>query len=308
MPRYKVLDWYVHQGHQYEFFKLNHDFYLVGANGLLPDWNSNHRPLGKNVKLITEQEAKNMNFDIVIVRTPIPSKRYREFILRGAAPIAVIQTTDPIWLAKEIKHIVWNSKEAMKSRVGFYKNRHQYHIIHGYDPNEFRPINIDKNERVLTVANHFKKRRNIMGYDNWEFIKNTYPQCDVIGSKNEDIKGSINHLNSIDELIKAYNSYSIYLNPTIQSAMPRSRAEAAMCGLPIVSTMYYDFKRYFKPGKDALMSNDKRVLSKYIGQLLESKDMREEYGGRARDVAVKHFHINKFHLHWQQIFDRAIKG
>lgn len=306
--KYKILDWYVHQGHQYEFFKADHDFFLVHPNGSAPQWNKNHRPLGNNVHLISEKRAKMINFDIVIIRTPIPSKRYRPFIHKGAAPIAVIQTTDPIWLPREIKHIVWNSRVAMKANLGFYKIRHQHHIVHGYDPNEFKPLGLEKNEKVLTIANHFKKRANIMGYDTWQYVKRKFPDCDVIGSRNEDISDAIGHLDSLDELIKAYNEYSIYFNPTRTSAMPRSRAEAAMCGMPIVSTMHYDFKRYFRPNKDALLSNDKKLLAAYINQLSESKAMREDFGARSRELAVKHFHIDKYLNHWQQIFDRAIEG
>lgn len=306
MAKYRILDWYVHQGHQYEFFKGDHEFFLVHPNGSKPKWNSDHRPLGKNVHLISEERAKALNFDIVIIRTPIPSKRYRYFIQKGAAPIAVIQTTDPIWLPRDIKHVVWNSRAAMKARLGFYKNRHQHYIVHGYDPDEFFPMGLEKNGRVLTVANHFKKRDHIMGFDTWKHVKRAMPDCDVIGSKNEEIPGSIGHLSSLDDLVRTYNEYSIYFNPTRLSAMPRSRAEAAMCGMPIVTTMHYDFKRYYRPNKDALMSNDKKLLALYIKKLSESEQMRIDFGSRAREIAIKNFHIKDFLAHWQQIFDRAV--
>jgi glycosyltransferase involved in cell wall biosynthesis len=307
VKRYRILDWYVHQGHQYEFFKADHDFFLVHPNGSKPKWNEKHRPLGKNVHLISEDRAKMLNFDIVIIRTPIPSKRYRPFIHKGAAPIAVIQTTDPIWLPIEIRHVVWNSRAAMKARLGFYKNRYQHYIVHGYDPEEFKPLDLEKNGKVLTIANHFKKRAGIMGYNTWEFVRRKHLNCDVIGSRNEDIPGAIEHLDSLEELLKAYNEYSIYFNPTRNSAMPRSRAEAAMCGMPIVSTMHYDFKKYYRSGKDAFLSNDRKLLASYIKQLSESETMREDFGMRARELAIKHFHIDNYLLHWQQIFDKAIK-
>lgn len=307
MARYKIVDWYVHQGHQYEFFKAPHDFCLIHPNGSRPNWNEEHRPLGDNVTLVTEEEALRMSFDIVIIRTPIPSKRYRKFINKGAVPIAVIQTTDPIWLPPNVHHIVWNSRQAMKKRLGFYKNRHQHFIVHGYDPKEFKPIDVEKNERVLTIANHFKKRDHIMGYDFWEFVQNRARICDVVGSKNEDVPGSLPHTESMDELIRLYSEYSIYFNPTRHSAMPRSRAEAAMCGMPIVSTMNYDFKNFFNPRKDALMSNNPRDLLKFINRLSESEQMRADYGGRARELAIKHFHIDDFLAKWELIFERAIE-
>lgn len=305
MKKYRILDWYVHQGHQYEFFKTGHDFFLVAANGKRPVWNSDHRPMPKNLHLISEERAKSLDFDIVIIRTPIPSKRYLPFIHKGAAPIAVIQTVHPIWLPREIKHVVWNSHEAMRKKLSFYRNRHQHFIIHGFDPEEFKQIEAEKNNRILTVANHFKKRGHIMGYDIWDYIKKRVPRCDVIGSKNEDIPGSIDHKKTMVELLEAYNKYSIYLNPTRESAMPRSRAEAAMCGMPIVSTMHFDVKRFFRPGKDAILSNDKRLLASELNRMLESKQMRIDYGMAAREVAIKHFHIDDYLSKWNTLFDRV---
>ena len=307
MKKYKIIDYFVHQGHQREFAKTGHDFYLIGANGKVPNWNQDHRPLPENVNLISESEALEIDFDIAMIRTPIAIKRYQPFLSKGTVPIAVIQTTDPHAFPTSIKHIVWNSKIALQKNIGFYRNRKQHYIVHGYDPEEFRPIDIAKNSRVLTIANHFKKRDKIMGYDIWEHVRRVHPVCDVIGSKNEDVNGAIDHLDSLQELIETYNHYSIYFNPTRKSAMPRSRAEAAMCGMPIVSTMFYDFSLYFKPGKDAFLSNSKEQLSRDIGKLLKSEQMREDYGQRSRELAIKYFHINDYIDRWNQVFELALR-
>jgi glycosyltransferase involved in cell wall biosynthesis len=307
MSRYKILDWYVHQGHQYEFFKGDHDYFLVNPDGSKPDWNEAHRPLGKNVKLISEKEARLLDFDIVIVRTPVKTQKYKYFIDKGSAPIAVIQTIDHVTLLPEIKHIVWNSMVAMRSKPGFYRGRKQHFIVHGYDPNEFVNMNLEKNGRVLTVANHFKKRDRIMGYDTWKFVKSSIKECDVVGSKNDEIVGAIKHKDTMEELIKTYNEYSIFFNPTRFSAMPRSRVEAAMCGMPIVSTANYDFKNFFRPGKDAMLSNDKRVLRRNIFTLMRSEQARIDLGLAAREAAIKHFHIDDFLKKWDQVFDAAVE-
>lgn len=306
--RYKILDFYCHQGNQAEFMKADHDFWLVGPSGSIPNWNKDHRPLPSNVTLISELEAQKLVFDIVIIRTPISITRYKPFIDKGAVPIATIQTTTPIALPPMVKHIVWNSRDAMRRYIGFYRNRIQHHIVHGYDPEQFTMLNLEKNGRTLTVANHFKKRSEIMGFDIWRYVKSHHPECDVIGSKNEDIPGAIDHLNSLNELIYAYNSYSIYFNPTRSSAMPRSRAEAAMCGMPIVSTLYYDVSNYFKPNRDALLSNNPAHLLKYIKDLSTSEQMRIDYGHRAREVAIKYFHLDDYLKKWNQVFDDAIKS
>lgn len=304
MSKYKILDFYVHQGAQRELFKTGHDFYLVGANGEVPHWNVEHRPLGSNVRLISEKQAEVMDFDIVIIRTPISYSRYKKFLNRNNAGIAAIQTVDPIWLPKEVEHIVWNSRQAMKNKLSFYRNRHQHFIPHGYDPEEFRPLGIEKNNRVLTIANHFKKRELIMGYSLWNSVRGKINVCDVVGSKNEDVPGAIEHLQSMDDLIECYNRYSVYFNPTIQSVMPRTRAEAAMCGMPIVSTTNYDFANFFTE-KEAIFANTANEAIYGINKLLKSKAMQKEYGEKARQIAIKHFHIDDYLSRWNAIFKRA---
>ena len=43
-----------------------------------------------------------------------------------------------------------------------------------------------------------------------------------------------------DNYVRALGEYSIYFNPTIRSPMPRTRGEAMMCGLAIVTTKNHD--------------------------------------------------------------------
>ena len=135
--RLNIMDWYVHQGHQYEFTKLNHNFYLAGMRNKLPDWNKDHRPLNDNVKLVTEKIARRIKFDVVIIRSPVDVRRYRPFIQSGAIPVAAIQTTNHCPLPPECKHVVRNSSDVMRMYKGRYPYTHHIYIVHGYDPNEF---------------------------------------------------------------------------------------------------------------------------------------------------------------------------
>lgn len=303
--KFKIVDWHVHTGNQYEFAKTGHDFYLIGKNGEKPSWNPNDRPLPENITLLTEEEALDLNFDIAICRTPIPSQRYLQFIRKGAIGLTPIQTNSPITLPKYIKHVVWNSQEARRKHLGFYRGRHEHYIVHGIDPEEFKPLNLEQNQKVLTVANHFKGRSEIMGFPLWESIRNKLgiELLDVVGSANEDIPNSIAHSNNFQQLIEYYNSYSVYFNPTMQSAMPRSRAEAMMCGkMPIVTTNNYDIGKYITHGKDGYLVTKKGEAIKYIQLLLENKELAAEIAENGRKTAIKHFHIKDNIEKWNEIF------
>jgi glycosyltransferase involved in cell wall biosynthesis len=298
----KILDWYCHQGHQYEFFKTGHDFYLCGPGGKIPRWNENHRPRNQNVNFITESQALSMNFDIVMVRSPISARKYRNLVKKGATPIAVVQTTTYFPVMDEVKHVVWNSHEVMKKNKHAYRRKHHHHIVHGYDPGEFVKLDLEKNGRILTVANVFKKRGRIMGYPLWTKFDKAFDMCDIIGHGNKDISEDIRCADTMEELINFYNTYSIYFNPTIHSAMPRSRAEAAMCGMPIVTTDNYDISSYFKHKRDGIISNNISEMNSGIESILSSEQLREEYGERAREIAIKHFHIKDYIEHWNHLF------
>ena len=305
MKKLKILDFYCHQGHQYEFFKTGHDFYLCGVNSLLPDWNENHRPLPKNVSFVNEINAKYIKFDVVIVRSPLNPKRYEPFIKRGAVPVAVVQTTDPFPMSPKVRHIVWNSKVSMDKKASYYpKHISNYYIVHGFDPNEFVNLNIERNERVLSVINVFKDRAKFVGYPLWKNINYKLNNiCDVLGHGNDNLASSIGEAKNFLELINKYNTYSIYFNPTNDSAMPRSRSEAAMCGMPIVSTDNFDISMYFN-NKNAILLNNKTELINGVNKLLNSKDMRIEYGNAAREVSINYFHINDYINKWNAILTK----
>jgi glycosyltransferase involved in cell wall biosynthesis len=303
MKKLKILDWYCHQGHQYEFFKTGHDFFLTDPTATKPNWNIQHRPLNNNVHLIQETRAVNFKYDVVMIRSPINVKRYNRFIKSGAIPIGVVQTTSPFPLPKEVEHVIWNSYDVMKKWEGYYKGKKNHYIVHGYDQNEFKPINIEKNGKVLAVANVFKRRSQIMGYPLLVSLNNKLKNIDVLGHGNEDIQLSIGEAKTFQDLLNAYNEYSVFLNTTAESAMPRSRAEAMMCGSPIVTTNNFDISRYLSHKNSAILSNDFDELHIGITRLLASKEMRLEYGKRAREVAIKYFNLKDYLDKWNNVFN-----
>lgn len=299
----RIFDFYCHQGHQYEFFKTGHDFYLSGVDSLKPDWNKDHRPLPSNVTLIDERKAHSIKFDVVIVRSALNVKRYNRFIKRGAIPIAVVQTTDPFKVPPEVKHIVWNSIETMNARKSFYPSGIKHHyIVHGFDPSEFKPMpEIEKNGRILTIANVFKKRNMFLDYNTFHRVNSKLGVCDVLGHGNEDIPESIDQANTFEELVRYHNTYNIYLNTTVRSAMPRSRAEAAMSGMPIISTNNYDIGRYFTDNKDIIFADNYRDMIKACKHLIDNPELQAKIGASARDTAIKHFHIDDYLAKWNEI-------
>lgn len=302
MKKLRILDYYCHQGNQYEFFKTGHDFYLVSPDAQKPNWDINDRPLPKNVSLITEQEGFKKLYDVVIVRSPINITRYTPFIRRGSIPIAVVQTTSPYPVPREVKHVVWNCQEAMKRSGKFYIGKQNHYIVHGFDPEQFQNLNLEKKERILTVANVFRQREKIMGYDLWRPVADQLKICDLVGHGNEKIPESLGKATGFQDLIKYYNSYQMFLNPTRESAMPRSRGEALMCGMATVSTSGFDIKNYYTNGKDILFADSSGEMIESIKRLQQNPNLIQDLGHQARETAIKNFNISDYISKWNQVF------
>lgn len=296
----KILDFLVHGGHQYEFFKNDAIFYCMGVNNELHTYKSLGRPEQSNVNFIQKDYLEKISPDIVMIRSGVNPSKLEPFVKMGSKPIAVIQTTRPFKIPDWCNIVVWNSKKTMddfKDQIPYKKH---FYVVHGFDPNEFCNKNINKNNRVLSSFSLFKQRGDILGFNNWNYVNNNLKICDVIGHGNEEIPSNMGTF-KYPELVSVYNSYSIYLNTTTQSAMPRSRGEAMMCGMPIITTSFYDSNIYFKHKINSLIADTKYDMINCIKLLLSNKNLINEISLNGIETAIKFFNINDYIKKWDFI-------
>ena len=315
--RLVIMDWLVHGGHQYEFFKTGPIFFCTRLDSKPPRQGDFGRPVfsNKKVNMIAEYEKKllSKHFDIIMVRAGVVPGRYNAFQKRRRRipGIAVIQTVSkypnsnfpiPNWA----KVVVWNSKKVMDQNYKNLPRKKHIHIPHGFDPNEFCNMNIARNGRVLTVASVFQKRGAILGFDDWRHVSNRTRLCDLAGHGDERLSESIGTF-PLKKLVKKYNEYSVFLNTTRKSAMPRARAEALMCGMPLVTTNNYGIDKYLRDGKDCLFANNKEDMIRCVRRILSSEDLQKELGDSGRKRAIKCFGIEAYKDRWQEAFSEAMR-
>ncbi len=68
--RLRVLSYRWHVPHQYELYKLPHDFTLathIGENGMVDGWSADQRPLRPNVSFANSAHVDGRNFDVAIL-------------------------------------------------------------------------------------------------------------------------------------------------------------------------------------------------------------------------------------------------
>jgi glycosyltransferase involved in cell wall biosynthesis len=312
-----IADWLVHGGHQYEFFKTGPKFFCTKLDSKPPKSGDFGRPVfsNKKVNMVAEYE-KNLlskNFDIIMVRAGVTPGRYNALRdkKRRTPGIAVIQTVSkhpdssfpiPSW----VRVVVWNSKYVMDQNYKNLPGKKHLYIPHGFDPSEFYNMNAIRNGRILSVSNVFQKRGTILGFNDWRFVSNETKLCDLIGHGDERLRESIGTF-SLNKLVKKYNEYGVFLNTTKRSAMPRARAEALMCGTPIVTTNNYDIGRYLRDGKDCLFADNKEDMIKCVRKVLKSKNLQRELSSHGRARAIKFFGIKTYKNRWQEAFYESTK-
>ena len=311
----RVMDWLVHGGHQYEFFKTGPKFYCSKLNGEPPAEGDFGRPvfssLSTNVSVDREINLSTGRYDLIMVRAGLNPKRYNRFREKNKVPgIATIQTVgrhpDPNFqLPKWVKCVVWNSKVCMDNNYKNLPGKHHFYIPHGFDPVEFKKKDLKKNGRVLTVASVFRRRGKKLGFADWKYVSDSLGNCDLAGHGDENLPESIGTF-PMPRLCNLYNRYSVFLNTTIMSAMPRSRGEALMCGMAVVTTNNYGINRYLKDGYDCLFADNKKDMVDKINLLLNDKNLSLEIGNNARNSAKKYFNINTYISRWQEVFAKAL--
>jgi glycosyltransferase involved in cell wall biosynthesis len=313
----KVMDWLVHGGHQYEFFKTGPTFFCTKLDSKPPREGDFGRPALSNraVRMVASREKSLLanKFDIIMIRAGVAPQRYNMFQRgRRAIPgIAVVQTVSkhpdssfpiPSWA----KVVVWNSKKVMDENYKNLPGKKHFYIPHGFDSSEFCSLNMPRNGRILTVASVFQKRGSILGFKDWKHVSDKTGLCDLVGHGDEGLRESVGTF-SLDKLVKKYNEYSVFLNTTKRSAMPRSRAEALMCGTPLVTTNNYGIDKYLVNNKSCIFADTKYDMLRASNKILRSKQMQQDLGSAGREAAINHFGIKEYIDRWEGAFFAALR-
>lgn len=96
------------------------------------------------------------------------------------------------------------------------------------------------------------------------------------------------HVEDVAELLRTVH---ICVLPSYREGTPRSLLEAAASGLPLVATDVPGCREVVKHGSNGYLvpSNDAKELAKAIHLLIVDGELRETFGKKSRELAVKEF-------------------
>jgi glycosyltransferase involved in cell wall biosynthesis len=202
--------------------------------------------------------------------------------------------------------IICNSHQALKE----WQFKNSRCIWHGYDPFEFPPSLYEK--KVLAFTN-MNGRPHYRGEDMLNKVTALVSKKITMESLSvpEPAGYSDNRNNNyayakFRNYVDAIRQYSVYFNPTLRSPMPRSRTEAMMCGVVIVSTNNHDVDMFIKNGTNGFYSNDPSELAENILYLCGNPDACKKMGDESRKTACDIFNHDRYLHEWQEAIKDVI--
>lgn len=305
--KYRILTFPTHERYESQLCKTGHDFYSFH----LPDlkkWNKEQCQVPSNYYILPESQAcEYLNYDFILVQSKFwqfqVAQQINQFV---HLPIICLEHTIPTpqTLSEEHVNMMRNMVGDINIFISEYSrktwgiNYNTNVIHHGLDTNTFKPLNINKEPHVLTVANDFKNRDYCLNYSGWSRITKDL-KTRLIGENSEDYGPA----KSIENLVEEYNKCYVYFNSSTLSPIPMSLLEAMSCGCAVVSTATCMIPDIIKNGINGYISNDENELRSYIDILLNDENKRLEIGNNARQTILEMFSEEKFIKNWQEVFD-----
>jgi glycosyltransferase involved in cell wall biosynthesis len=202
--------------------------------------------------------------------------------------------------------VICNSHQAERE-WGFHKSRV---IWHGFDPAEFPRSMYHK--KVMGLTNMLG-RPHYRGFEILNVVNSYLPeQLQVAGVATPEPKNYKEKENNdyafakYRNYVDAIREYSIYLNPTVRSPMPRSRTEAMMCGLVTVSYKSHDVDMFIRNGVNGFYSDSPKELAEYIIFLSNDDSALKKVANESYKTAIDIFNNDRYMHDWQETIFRIV--
>ena len=209
--------------------------------------------------------------------------------------------------------VICNSYQAQKE-WGFKNSKV---IWHGFDPLLYPQT--DYKGGIITVCGGMYQRHHYRGLSLYKGVMDNISwKADFLGGKadkfpNKVKKDSLNmrlfdNKNewatfNYDTYVNFLSNYSVFFNPTLRSPMPRTRGEAMMCGLVVVTPDNHDASMFIENGYNGFIADDPEEISMILDELDNNFKLRSKIGSRGRETAIDIFHLNNYLNEWKEVIN-----
>ena len=322
--RYNIITAPTHERYETNLCTTNADFYAIRHESV-KDWDTEFAVLPPNYHLMDKKETvseiiqslpKDVSFDIVLSQNKFGQFGILAQIARVLhLPIISLEHTlpqmppnGPKWTQDNFHYIrekrghynVFISEMSKNTWLYDYASNNIV-IEHGVDTNLFKPDpTAEKKNKCLSVVNDWINRDVFCGFKLWQEIIAGFP-CQVYGKT----KGLSETAKTTEDLAKAYQSHSVFVNTSLISPVPSVLMEAMSCGMAVVSTSNCMIPEIITHEDNGLLSNDPQELRRHISHLLSNPVEAERIGKRARQTILEKYPLKNFTNHWNNLFEKA---
>lgn len=234
--------------------------------------------------------------------TPMYSEMYDEdMVINGGTAYGKSGQKEKITGMKEMigdNFMIVNSYEAVK-RWGF-----GYPVIHGMDSEEW--FDLPKEPRVTISLSP----GGLDKYYNRQLL--TYIKAEVREKTGlEVVHTNVNYnVRDWDDYRNLLGTSLLYINPTLDSPMPRSRTEAMLSGCCILTSKHHNADEFIDHGKNGFIVPDNPISYAMAISQLVNNNYREavKIGQRGRETALKYFDGDRYRKDLWHVISEVAAG
>lgn len=233
--------------------------------------------------------------------TPMYDEMYEEdMVINGGE----IQTSKGVERVKGMKELIGDNFMIVNSYEAVDRWGWGYPLIHGMDADEW--FDFPKEPRVTIMVSP----GGLDKYYNRQLITaikgRVYERCGI----------QVNHI-TVSFKAQDWEEYRdfigrslIYINPTLDSPMPRARTEAMLSGCCVLTSRYHGAEDFIEHGKDGfIMPDNPEAYADTIYQLLTHHYQEAvDIGQRGKQKAIKLFNTDRYHDDLYNIIVQVSKG
>ena len=180
-------------------------------------------------------------------------------------------------------------------------------IGNGVDEKMFTPVQNKTEDRYILYTGRLGYRKGLFDLiECGKYICKEYPDVSFVipgkGILQSKLQERVEELSLGDrfkflgyvrkeELIRLYQSATVYVIPSHYEGLPTTLLEAMSCGLPVVATAVSGNLEVISSGENGILIPPKspKEMADAISMLLDDKEMRKKLGKNARETIKKRF-------------------
>lgn len=308
--KYNILTFDTHERYQTQLCKTGHNFYSFRYSGC-KKWNDEYGKKPENYYVLPENSiVSGLEFDMILSQSKFGQFQASSQINQTLRlPIVSLEHTLPIpsWPDQQLegfRRMIGDVNVFISDySAGYWNMDCDAKIIkHSVDSELFSPGEGERENHVLSVANDFINRDYCLNYSGWKRVTEGFP-VRVVG----DTPGLSEAAKDTSELVKEYQTSSVFFNSSTISPVPTSLLEAMSCGCAVVSTATCMIPEVIENGVNGFLSNDEEELKGYIKKLINEPETAAKMGQAARQTIIEKFSEESFINNWNEIFDLAYR-